>query len=436
MRAWVKYNGIAAGLTLAAMLIALLPAQGVAQGLGQGPTQNPTQGPTQGLTQDRAGLARIAGPVVLETGWRSVSLELALTQPVPWRTRLLLDPPRAVVDFRTVDWAGFDPDAVRLSGSVTALRVGQAGSGWSRLVIELSRPMGFAQAELRTDADTGAATLTVQLAPLSDAEFAEQAATLGRAQTEVPDTALTGDEGRPGMGRRPTIVVLDPGHGGIDPGASYQGVTEAHIMLTFARELGAVLRRTGRYEVVMTRDSNTFVSLEARITVAHAARADVFMSLHADALDGQQARGATLYTLAEEATDEASATLAQRHDRDDLMGGGVDLTGTDDAVAAVLMSLARAETEPSTDRLARALVASIRGREMRMHRDPWQQAAFSVLKSPSVPSVLLEVGFLSNTTDRNRLRDRRWRAQMVQAVITGLDAWVAEEATLSALRRR
>src|SRR5690606_12347317 len=115
---------------------------------------------------------------------------------------------------------------------------------------------------------------------------------------------------------------------------------------------------------------------------------------------------------AEGATDAAAEALAERHDRDDMMGGGVDLSGTDDTVAGVLMALARAETQPATDRLARALVAAIRGAGLRMHRHPWQQAAFSVLKSPSVPSALLEIGFLSSETDRTRLRDRRWRTQM------------------------
>ena len=359
---------------------------------------------------DLGALARVAGPMSVQAGWRSLSLDLPLTQP-----------PRAVVDFRSVDWAGFDVGTVTLAGNARALRTGIAGGGWSRLVIELSRPMGFAEAAMVTDPETGAARLTLSLRNLDDAAFARQAEALAGADPEPDPDALAGAAAPAPLGARPTIVVLDPGHGGVDPGASYRGLTEAQIMLTFARELTAALRRTGRYDVVMTRDSDRFVSLESRITVAHSANADLFLSLHADALDGRQARGATLYTLADAATDAASAALAERHDRDDLLGGGVDLTGADDAVASVLMSLARARSTPATERLAR---------DLRMHRDPWQQAAFSVLKSPSVPSVLLEVGFLSNEPDRNRLRDRRWRATMIQAVVNGLDGWVAGEAAL------
>ena len=398
-----------------------------------GMTVSPAQTQT---TQDLGGLARLSGALSVETSWRSLTITLPLTQPVPWRTRLLADPPRAVVDFHTVDWTGVDLDAVALAGAARALRVGQAGSGWSRLVIELSRPMGFTEAGMTTDPDTGAAVVTVRLAPVSDAAFAAQAAALTATTNAAGSAAEMPGPQRAALGQRPTVVVLDPGHGGVDPGATHRGVTEAELMLTFAREAATALRRTGRFDVVMTRDSNLFVPLEARITVAHMAGADLFLSLHADALEDGQARGATLYTLSDEASDEASAMLAERHDRDDLLGGGVDLTGADDVLDSVLMSLARTETTPATERLARALVTSIQGARLPMHRHPWQHAAFSVLKSATVPSALLEVGFLSNDRDRARLTNPEWRAQMVQALITGLDAWVAEEATQSALRRR
>lgn len=386
--------------------------------------------------RDLGGLARVAGAIEVEASWRSLTLTLPLTQPVPWRTRLLADPPRALIDFHTVDWAGVDIGAVPLAGAAQVLRVGNAGSGWSRLVLELNTPMGFSEAGMITDPQTGAATVSVQLVPMSAAEFATQAAALSAATIPLGVNVLADIPVRAPLGRRLTRIVLDPGHGGVDPGASHNGVTEADIMLTFARELATALRRTGRFEVVMTRDSNAFVPLEARITVAHLAGADLFLSLHADALEDGQARGATLYTLADEASDEASEMLAERHDRDDLLGGGVDLTGADDTVTSILMSLARTETAPATDRLARALVASIQGADIRMHRHPWQHAAFSVLKSASVPSVLLEVGFLSNDRDRAYLVDGAWRARMVAALIDGLDVWVVEEAAQTALRRR
>lgn len=385
--------------------------------------------------QELGALARPSGPLAIEAGWRSLSVSLPISQPVPWRTRLLADPPRAVIDFRTIDWSGFDPAATALEGAAAAIRVGEAGGGWSRLVIELSRPMGFEQAGMVTDPATGAASLSLRLVPVSDEDFAAQAAALTATSAPGGDP-LTSEGLRPPLGQRPTVVVLDPGHGGLDPGAVHEGISEAQLMLTFARELTDSLRRSGNWEVVLTREDDSFVSLESRITVAHEAAADLFVSLHADALEDGEAQGATVYTLSAEATDAAAAALAERHDRDDLLGGGVDLTGADDTVANVLMELARAETGPATASLARALVGAIQGEGLRMHRHPWQEAAFSVLKSPSVPSVLLEIGFLSSPRDRERLRDPEWRARMVRAIGAGLDAWVTDEVAQQALRRR
>lgn len=386
--------------------------------------------------QETGGLAHVSGPIGVHASWRSFSVILPLSQPVPWRTRLLAAPPRAVVDFHTVDWTGVDIASVPLEGSAQALRVGQAGGGWSRLVIELSRPMGFAQAGLTTDPETGAAVLSLTLEPVSETAFAAQALALASVDVSENPNALALTMDRPPLGQRPTLIALDPGHGGVDPGASHDGIDEADVMLMFSRELATALRRTGRFEVVMTRDSNVFVSLDARITVAQLAGADLLLSLHADAIEDGLARGATVYTLAEDASDEASALLAERHDRDDLLGRGVNMAGADDAIASVLMSLARTETAPATNRLARALVASIQDAGLHMHRHPWQQGAFSVLKSATIPSALLEIGFLSDDRDLGRLRDPAWRARMAQAIIGGLDAWVAEEAVQSALRRR
>ncbi|MBN8291601.1 N-acetylmuramoyl-L-alanine amidase [Rhodobacter sp. NTK016B] len=386
--------------------------------------------------QSLGAVARLDGDVTLDAVRSDLLVEIPLSQPVPWRTRLMTEPPRAVVDFRTLDWGDLDPADIARAGQATALRIGNAGGGWSRLVIELDEPMGFTRAGLTSDAETGAARLALRLEPIDAEDFARQAAALAATDNGIPDSALRGGDGRAPLGLRPTLVVLDPGHGGVDPGAVHEGTQEANVTLTFARELAEALERTGRYQVVLTRDSDTFVSLEARITVAHSARADVFLSLHADALADGQAVGATVYTLADGAADAAATALAERHDRDDLMGGGVDLTGTDDAIAGVLMDMARVQTQPATDRLARALVGGIRDAELHMHRHPWQQAAFSVLKSPSVPSALLELGFLSSDADRARLGDRRWRTQMERALISALDTWVAGEVALQDLRLR
>ena len=206
-------------------------------------------------------------------------------------------------------------------------------------------------------------------------------------------------------------------------------------MLTFARELKERLVRAGGFTVIMTRDDDIFVPLETRISIARAAGADVFLALHADALAEGEAVGATIYTLADAASDAAGATLAERHDRDDLLSG-VDLTGQDDLVAGILMDMARTETEPRTQRLAAALQAAMQADGVKMHRIPHQFARFSVLKSPDIPSALIELGFLSSARDLARLTDPDWRARMAGAIVTGLKAWAIEDAAQAQLRKR
>jgi N-acetylmuramoyl-L-alanine amidase len=316
----------------------------------------------------------------------------------------------------------------RDSARIADLRAGSFRPGWSRLVMELRAPLSVLSAEMETDA---AATVRLTLAPTTPADFARQAALPEPPEWALPEAAALPTPTPRGEG--PLTVVLDPGHGGIDPGAERDGYTEADLMLTFARELKELLVRDGGFRVVMTREEDSFVPLEARISVAHAAGADVFLSLHADALAEGEAVGATIYTLSEDASDEAARALAERHDRDDLLSG-IDLTEQDDVVATVLMDMARTETQPRIDRLALALRQSISGAGLKMHRHPIQQAGFSVLKSPDVPSLLIELGFLSSASDLKRLIDPEWRASMAAAIRDALRVWAAEDAALSGMQ--
>ena len=354
-----------------------------------------------------------------------VDVVLAISQPVPWRVRVLDAPPRLVVDFREVDWAGLAamPQA---SPAVTGVRAGVFRPGWSRLVMDLSGPMLVAQAGMAT---TGGALVHLVLRPASPADFAAKAAEPEPEGWALPKPVALQPVAPRGTG--PLIVVLDPGHGGIDPGAERDGHSEAKLMMVFARELKEVLLRDGGFKVVLTREDDTFVPLETRISIAHQAGAQVFLALHADALAEGEAVGATVYSLSDEASDAASATLAERHNRDDLLAG-VDLRQQDDLVATVLMDMARTETKPRTARLADALVVAIKGAGIKMHRHPYQEASFSVLKSPDIPSLLLELGFLSSETDMAHLIDADWRAKMVLAIRGGLKAWAADDAARAA----
>ncbi|ESW60454.1 MAG: N-acetylmuramoyl-L-alanine amidase [Rhodobacter sp. CACIA14H1] len=379
--------------------------------------------------QDLSALARLdpAASAIADDG-DGLSVTLALSQPVPWRLRFADDPRRLILDFREVDWSGVARLPVA-SAHVANLRAGSFRPGWSRLVLELRSPLRVESAGMET---TGPATVRVRLAPATPAEFAAAA-----ARPEPPEWALPPAADVPApvpRGDGPLIVVLDPGHGGIDPGAERDGHTEADLMLTFARELKETLIRDGGFRVVMTREEDVFVPLETRISIARAAGAHVFLSLHADALAEGEAVGATIYTLADEASDEAARALAERHDRDDLLSG-IDLTQQDDLVATVLMDMARTETRPRIDRLALKLREAISGSGLKMHRHPVQQASFSVLKSPDIPSVLIELGFLSSASDLDRLLDGEWRTIMARAIRDALKTWAAEDAALSALAR-
>ena len=383
--------------------------------------------PVAARAQELSALARIepAQSYIRDAG-QGVEIRFSLSQPVPWRVRFRADPPRLVLDVREVDWTGVE-GVLQTTDHVRGVRAGVFRPGWSRLVLELSGPMALSLAEMSTQNDT---KLALRLDPTSAEAFAAAA-----SQPELPGWGMpnVSDLAKP-PARVPGrwIVVLDPGHGGIDPGAERDGQTEADLVLQFAREFKEILLRDGRFQVVMTRDSDHFVPLETRISIARAAAADVMLSLHADALSEGEAVGVTLYSLSDEASDAASAALAERHDRDDLLAG-VDLTAQDDLVASVLMDMARTETGPKIDRLATTLVGAITKAGLPMHRRPYQKAGFSVLKSPDIPSLLIELGFLSSASDLERLNDPGWRASMAEALRKGIVAWAEAEAAISRL---
>lgn len=371
----------------------------------------------------------VAASYMAEIG-SEIEIVLALSQAVPWRARLLDGPPRLVMDFREVDFSGIAA-IPKKTALIVATRAGAFRPGWSRLVLELDGPYRIRLAEMKTEPERN--TIKVTLQPTSEQAF-EQAA----AEPEPPEWQLpipTVIEQRRIRTDENLVIVLDPGHGGIDPGAERNGQSEAVLMLAFARQLKELLLREGNFDVVLTRDDNVFVPLETRISIAREKDADVLISLHADALDQGEAVGAVIYTLSDEASEAAAATLAERHNRDDLLAG-VDLSGQDDLVATVLMSMARTETTPRTARLATALQEAMQSANLKMHRAPRQSAGFSVLKSPDIPSVLIELGFLSSTRDFARLTDKTWRAKMAEAIRDGVLIWAQEDAALQGLRRR
>lgn len=369
----------------------------------------------------------------LSQGWfRSESFRLSLTEAVPFRVFTLDQPARLVMDFKSVDWSGVSAsDLITQNSVISAVRFGAFQPGWSRLVADLTEPVLPDDVALSVDPRTGEAVLSMSLDKVAEDEFARVAGAPQSAQwQEKPvETGLT-----PVMDDR-FVVVLDPGHGGIDPGAEREGLTEKELMLDVALELRAVLAQRGEIEIVMTRDRDMFVSLDRRVAIAHRAGADMFLSLHADALSQGGARGATVYTLSGEASDKATAHLAARHNRADVLAG-LDLTTSDDQVTRVLLDIARLETEPRSEALALSLVAGMTDAGGPMNRRPLRQAGFAVLKSADIPSVLVEVGFLSSKRDLENLRNPEWRSGMVAGIARAILDWRETDRERQALLRQ
>lgn len=380
----------------------------------------------QGLT----GLARaLPEGSVLQDRADGVDLVLQLSQGVPYRVFTVDAPPRLVIDFSDVDFSGFSKHRLlETVQGVAAVRFGGYRPGWSRLVADLTEPMIAQAVEMTVDHATGQAQVSIEMVQVSAQAFA------AASGDPNPQFGTKGPEVTASPKSSEFTVVLDPGHGGIDPGAQRDGLVEKDIALDFARVVQETLRRAG-VRVVLTRDADVFVSLEGRTALAHREQADVFVSLHADALSQGGARGATVYTLSEDVSDAASALLAERHNRSDILAG-VDLTGADDLVTGVLLDLARQETEPRTHALAQAIITGMDNAGGPMNRKPWRKAGFSVLKSADIPSVLVEIGFLSDARDRKNLADPVWRSVIAAGLAEAILSWRDTDAARKQLVRQ
>ncbi|MGC1504759.1 MAG: N-acetylmuramoyl-L-alanine amidase [Sulfitobacter sp.] len=384
--------------------------------------------------QDLSALARV-DPVrsgVSDAWFGKTHVKLGLSQGVPFRVFLLENPARLVVDFKEADWATLRPEMILpKAGRVAAVRFGAFRPGWSRLVADLAEPMVPVEIGMPVDVASGQAALEITLKTASAKEFAAQAgAPVDPAWPEALTKAPKVQENE----KNRFTVAIDPGHGGIDPGAERGDVLEKDLMLAFGRSLREALVRS-EVDVVLIRDDDVFVALETRVAIAHQARADIFISLHADSLSQGGAKGATVYTLSDEASDAATAHLAARHNRADIIAGA-DLTGSDDQVAGILLDLARQETEPRSLALAKVLAAGMAQAGGPMNRRPLRKAGFSVLKSADIPSVLIEVGFLSSDRDLGNLRDPIWRDQMVNGIAQAILQWRDGDAARAPLVRQ
>jgi N-acetylmuramoyl-L-alanine amidase len=225
---------------------------------------------------------------------------------------------------------------------------------------------------------------------------------------------------------RPKLVVLDPGHGGRDPGAQgVRGTQEKAVVMTIARELQRELQARGRYRVMLTRAGDSFVPLRERVARAQAAKADLFLSLHADSHPDSDVRGASVYTLSEEASDREAAALAARENRADAVVSGVRLANQPDNVALALVAMSQRGTVNDSRRLADTIVQTFGKNGVRLLPRTHRQAGFAVLTSPDIPAALVELGYLSNPQDEKLLTVRQHQMALARALRASVDAHFA-----------
>lgn len=357
----------------------------------------------------------VATDAKIEQAGELVRLTMTLSRPVEVKASVIAAPDRVIVDLPSVNFQ-VQPSAARKSaGFVSAFRFGLFTADRARIVLDLSQPAVVSRAEVRGQRG-GFGELVIELKRASRAEFQAAAAASERKPAEPPaELAKPRGDGR-------QLVVIDPGHGGIDPGAVVASIAEKSVVLAFGLGLKEQLEAGGRYRVTMTRDDDRFVPLGERVKIARAAGADLFISIHADSLtQAQEVRGATVYTGSERATDAESARLAAKENQADAVAG-LDAAEEVQDVAGILMDLAKRETRSFSSIFARNLVEKLGG-SVRMHKVPLRSAGFRVLTAPDVPSVLIELGYMSSPKDAELLNSPEWRAQAVTAVRAAIDSY-------------
>jgi N-acetylmuramoyl-L-alanine amidase len=234
---------------------------------------------------------------------------------------------------------------------------------------------------------------------------------------------------KPKADERPTIVI-DPGHGGVDPGArSISGIDEKKIALIYARELKRQIEATGRFRVQLTRDRDIFIRLRDRVGMAERMEGDLFISLHANNHESPKVRGASVYSLSENASDAEAEALAAKENKADIIAG-VDLSEQTEVVSKILIDLAQRETMNLSKQFANALVTEV-GRVTKLLSNTHRSAGFAVLKSATVPSILIEIGYLSNRSEERLLRSKRHRVRMTGAIIEAIKAYFARQETVN-----
>jgi N-acetylmuramoyl-L-alanine amidase len=352
-------------------------------------------------------------------------LVLDMTEGVEFQVFVLDKPYRVVIDLPEVAWQT-RPDAQYHKGLIKGMRFGLFEAGTSRIVIDVSGPVKVHRAFVLPPKGSSKYRFVVDLVAVQANEFKRLIATPRSKPVKkvVPSATTDLTNGTRKANPKP-VIVIDAGHGGVDPGTiGASGSHEKEVTLAVALELRKKLQRSGKYKVVMTRDRDVFVRLRRRVAQGRAAKGDLFISLHADSIRKRSVRGASVYTLSEKSSDKEAAALAAKENKADIIAG-MDFGDQSKDVANILIDLAQRETMNLSATFA-SLVIDELANSVRVLRRSHRFAGFAVLKAPDVPSVLIEMGYLSNREDERILRSPKRRAALVSALARSIDTYFAK----------
>ncbi|MEQ8445007.1 MAG: N-acetylmuramoyl-L-alanine amidase [Pelagibacterium sp.] len=354
-------------------------------------------------------------------------LVLDLTTPTEFAVYTAADPMRVIVELRGQAGDGGQDNQPAGDGLVTAYSVEAPGGERVRVTLSLAGPAQVQQSYILDAFEDQPARLVIDLVPDTAENFAANMRgaepAVEQAEQETPPAELDGAQTAPGETAtaidsvRP-LVIIDPGHGGVDGGArATNGLEEKTIVLAFALKLQNLLVETGRFDVALTRDTDTFLTLSERVALARQNQADLFISLHADSFDQQDVRGASIYTRGDLATSDLDRVLAENENRVDLIAGFSP--PEDEGAIDVLVDFLARETRRQSYLAGQALIEQLEP-SVQLRRFPLRQADFFVLNSPDIPSVLIELGFLSNSDDTANLTTDAWLDRVAAALARGV----------------
>lgn len=332
---------------------------------------------------------------------------------------LLADPYRIVIDLPELNWQA-DENAGRKKGLVENYRFGLFKKDTSRVVLDVGAPVKILRTVTLPPSSGKPYRFFIDIQKTDEASFRKELAAR-RNQQKNTQVAIVAPE--PPVKSRKYTIVVDAGHGGIDPGAiGKSGVYEKKITLGVAKRINAILSKNKNYNVIMTRNDDTFLSLRERVSVGRHAKADLFVSIHADSISRPDFRGSTVYTLSENASDDEAAELAKSENKSDLIAG-VDMSVQDDTVQGILIDLAQRETMNFSVKFAEMIIPEISKSGMKTRGRSHRFAGFRVLKAPDVPSVLVELGYLSNREDEKILKSAKGQQRLAQAIVNAIDRY-------------